>query len=131
MCLRRGARGRHTCPTPHPPPLSQSVSWRSPTLAISKAEKGEGRKCLPGAGASHWGWGFRNATCTLLHLTSPNPWNLNSRVVYEQLSKEPNSLANLDQDLPNYTQHQIPIFSLPQVGWGRICGARVQGGWMM
>ena len=36
------------------------------------------------------------------------------RIVYEQLSKDPNSLANLDQDLPNYTQHQVPIFSLPQ-----------------
>lgn len=37
------------------------------------------------------------------------------RVLYEQLSKDPNSLANLDQDLPNYAQHQVPIFSLPQV----------------
>lgn len=36
------------------------------------------------------------------------------RAVYSQLSADPNSLANLDQDLPNYTQHQIPIFSLPQ-----------------
>lgn len=36
------------------------------------------------------------------------------RIVYEQLSKDKNSLANLDQDLPNYTQHQIPIFSLPK-----------------
>ena len=36
------------------------------------------------------------------------------RVIYEQLSKDPNSLANLDQDLPNYAQHQVPIFSLPQ-----------------
>ena len=36
------------------------------------------------------------------------------RVVYEQLSKDPNSLANLDQDLPNYSQHNVPIFSLPQ-----------------
>ena len=27
---------------------------------------------------------------------------------------DPNSLANLDQDLPNYTQHMVPIFSLPQ-----------------
>ncbi|GFH13423.1 uncharacterized protein HaLaN_09306 [Haematococcus lacustris] len=35
-------------------------------------------------------------------------------VVYDSLSKDPNSLANLDQDLPNYAQHQIPIFSLPQ-----------------
>ncbi|KAG2424815.1 hypothetical protein HXX76_014236 [Chlamydomonas incerta] len=36
------------------------------------------------------------------------------RVVYDQLSKDPNSLANLDQDLPNYAQHNIKIFSLPQ-----------------
>lgn len=26
------------------------------------------------------------------------------RVIYDQLSKDPNSLANLDQDLPNYAQ---------------------------
>jgi len=36
------------------------------------------------------------------------------RSVYQQLSADPNSLANLDQDLPNYAQHQVPIFSLPQ-----------------
>ena len=36
------------------------------------------------------------------------------RGIYDQLSRDPNSLANLDQDLPNYAQHQIPIFSLPQ-----------------
>ncbi len=36
------------------------------------------------------------------------------RVIYEQLSKDPNSLANLDQDLPNYAQHSIPIHSLSQ-----------------
>ena len=28
------------------------------------------------------------------------------RVIYDNLSKDPNSLANLDQDLPNYAQHQ-------------------------
>ncbi|TXG53737.1 hypothetical protein EZV62_018993 [Acer yangbiense] len=54
----------------------------------------------------------------------------NLRVVYETLSKDPNSLANLDQfsyilfqicvlfllfqDLPNYAQHTVPIYSLPQ-----------------
>lgn len=37
------------------------------------------------------------------------------RVVYDQLSRDPASLSNLDQDLPNYAQHQVPIFSLPQV----------------
>lgn len=38
----------------------------------------------------------------------------NLRVYYETLSKDPNSLSNLDQDLPNYAQHTVPIFSLPQ-----------------
>lgn len=36
------------------------------------------------------------------------------RAQYQQLSADPNSLANLDQDLPNYAQHIVPIFSLPQ-----------------
>uniref|UniRef100_A0A1D1XJM9 UDP-glucose:glycoprotein glucosyltransferase n=2 Tax=Anthurium amnicola TaxID=1678845 RepID=A0A1D1XJM9_9ARAE len=36
------------------------------------------------------------------------------RIFYETLSKDPNSLSNLDQDLPNYAQHTVPIFSLPQ-----------------
>jgi UDP-glucose:glycoprotein glucosyltransferase len=36
------------------------------------------------------------------------------RSVYQQLSADPNSLANLDQDLPNYAQRQVPIYSLPQ-----------------
>ena len=35
------------------------------------------------------------------------------RANYAQLSQDPNSLANLDQDLPNYLQHQVKIFSLP------------------
>jgi UDP-glucose:glycoprotein glucosyltransferase len=30
------------------------------------------------------------------------------------MSQDANSLANLDQDLPNYAQHMIPIHSLPQ-----------------
>eukprot|EP01121_Diplochlamys_sp_Union-15-3_P014632 TRINITY_DN4690_c0_g1_i1.p1 TRINITY_DN4690_c0_g1~~TRINITY_DN4690_c0_g1_i1.p1 ORF type:complete len:254 (-),score=38.01 TRINITY_DN4690_c0_g1_i1:22-783(-) len=38
----------------------------------------------------------------------------NLRATYESLSKDPNSLANLDQDLPNYLQHMVPIYSLPQ-----------------
>ncbi|KIY49922.1 glycosyltransferase family 24 protein [Fistulina hepatica ATCC 64428] len=33
---------------------------------------------------------------------------------YQQLSADPNSLSNLDQDLPNNLQHEIPIFSLPE-----------------
>jgi len=36
------------------------------------------------------------------------------RMVYDNLSQDPNSLSNLDQDLPNYVQHQVKIFSLPQ-----------------
>lgn len=36
------------------------------------------------------------------------------RSQYQQLSADPNSLANLDQDLPNNMQHIVPIFSLPQ-----------------
>ena len=35
------------------------------------------------------------------------------RSIYDNLSADPNSLANLDQDLPNYTQHMVPILSLP------------------
>ncbi|EFA83957.1 glycosyltransferase [Heterostelium album PN500] len=38
----------------------------------------------------------------------------NLRMTYDQLSRDPNSLANLDQDLPNYLQHSVKIFSLPQ-----------------
>ncbi|KAG0354126.1 hypothetical protein BGZ54_001834 [Gamsiella multidivaricata] len=33
---------------------------------------------------------------------------------YQQLSRDPHSLANLDQDLPNNMQNEVPIFSLPQ-----------------
>eukprot|EP00514_Thraustochytrium_sp_LLF1b_P008948 CAMPEP_0184548524 /NCGR_PEP_ID=MMETSP0199_2-20130426/6252_1 /TAXON_ID=1112570 /ORGANISM="Thraustochytrium sp., Strain LLF1b" /LENGTH=1540 /DNA_ID=CAMNT_0026943139 /DNA_START=159 /DNA_END=4781 /DNA_ORIENTATION=+ len=36
------------------------------------------------------------------------------RALYDQLSRDPNSLSNLDQDLPNYAQHMVPIHSLPQ-----------------
>jgi len=36
------------------------------------------------------------------------------RYHYQQLSADSGSLANLDQDLPNFAQDQIPIFSLPQ-----------------
>jgi len=36
------------------------------------------------------------------------------RVTYDGLSRDPGSLSNLDQDLPNYLQHMIPIYSLPQ-----------------
>lgn len=35
------------------------------------------------------------------------------RQQYQSLSADPNSLANLDQDLPNDMQHIVPIFSLP------------------
>ncbi|KAF8524348.1 UDP-glucose:Glycoprotein glucosyltransferase-domain-containing protein [Hysterangium stoloniferum] len=33
---------------------------------------------------------------------------------YQALSADPGSLANLDQDLPNNLQHEVPIFSLPE-----------------
>lgn len=33
---------------------------------------------------------------------------------YQMLSADPGSLSNLDQDLPNHLQKQLPIFSLPQ-----------------
>jgi len=36
------------------------------------------------------------------------------RSTYDQLSRDANSLANLDQDLPNYLQHNVRIHSLPQ-----------------
>jgi len=36
------------------------------------------------------------------------------RAQYQGLSADPNSLANLDQDLPNNMQHQIPIYTLDQ-----------------
>jgi len=37
----------------------------------------------------------------------------NLRATYDQLSQDPHSLANLDQDLPNYLQHMVRIHSLP------------------
>ncbi|KNE60693.1 hypothetical protein AMAG_06056 [Allomyces macrogynus ATCC 38327] len=36
------------------------------------------------------------------------------RQQYQGLAQDPNSLANLDQDLPNSLQHMLPIHSLPQ-----------------
>ena len=36
------------------------------------------------------------------------------RATYAGLAQDPNSLSNLDQDLPNYLQHSVRIFSLPQ-----------------
>ncbi|KAL6452794.1 LOW QUALITY PROTEIN: gpt1 UDP-glucose:glycoprotein glucosyltransferase [Candida maltosa Xu316] len=36
------------------------------------------------------------------------------RTHYQKLSSDPNSLSNLDQDLPNNMQRSIKIFSLPQ-----------------
>jgi Glucosyltransferase 24 len=35
------------------------------------------------------------------------------RVIYDNLSKDPNSLSNLDQDLPNYAQHQVRWAVMP------------------
>lgn len=36
------------------------------------------------------------------------------RTHYQKLSSDPNSLSNLDQDLPNNLQRLVPIFTLPQ-----------------
>lgn len=36
------------------------------------------------------------------------------RQQYHQLSADPQSLSNLDQDLPNHMQGMLPIHSLPQ-----------------
>eukprot|EP00762_Andalucia_godoyi_P007993 ANDGO_03452.mRNA.1 UDP-glucose:glycoprotein glucosyltransferase len=36
------------------------------------------------------------------------------RSIFSELSRDPNSLSNLDQDLPNYAQHSVPIHSLQQ-----------------
>ncbi|KIX00898.1 uncharacterized protein Z518_09963 [Rhinocladiella mackenziei CBS 650.93] len=36
------------------------------------------------------------------------------RQQYQALSSDPNSLSNLDQDLPNHMQHNLPIHSLSQ-----------------
>lgn len=36
------------------------------------------------------------------------------RTHYQKLSSDPNSLSNLDQDLPNNLQRQVPIYTLPQ-----------------
>lgn len=36
------------------------------------------------------------------------------RTHYQKLSSDPNSLLNLDQDLPNNLQRQVPIYTLPQ-----------------
>eukprot|EP00039_Didymoeca_costata_P007322 m.98544 g.98544 ORF g.98544 m.98544 type:complete len:414 (-) comp13640_c0_seq4:54-1295(-) len=36
------------------------------------------------------------------------------REQYQGLSRDPNSLSNLDQDLPNNMVHEVPIKSLPQ-----------------
>jgi UDP-glucose:glycoprotein glucosyltransferase len=47
------------------------------------------------------------------------------RSIYQQLSADPNSLANLDQDLPNYAQHSVPIFSLPQVRFQHLASATI------
>ena len=38
-----------------------------------------------------------------------SPWTLSSqlRSIYNNLSKDPNSLSNLDQDLPNFAQIEV------------------------
>jgi hypothetical protein len=52
------------------------------------------------------------------------------RVIYDNLSRDPNSLANLDQDLPNYAQHQVrsqtttELLSLPREAAENWVGGR-------
>ena len=41
-------------------------------------------------------------------------WHKKLVLCNQVLSQNPNSLSNLDQDLPNNMIHQVPIFSLPQ-----------------
>jgi len=36
------------------------------------------------------------------------------RSIYHGMAGDPNSLSNLDQDLPNYAQRTVPIFPLPE-----------------
>jgi UDP-glucose:glycoprotein glucosyltransferase len=36
------------------------------------------------------------------------------RDTYQSLTADPSSLSNLDQDLPNYLQHAVPMRSLPE-----------------
>ncbi|KAI5391854.1 hypothetical protein KIW84_076592 [Lathyrus oleraceus] len=51
----------------------------------------------------------------------------NLRVFYETLSKDPNSLSNLDQDLPNYAQHTAKTIDLrnnPMTKEPKLQGAR-------
>ena len=36
------------------------------------------------------------------------------RTTYQYMGPDANGLQNLDQDLPNYAQDLVPIFSLPQ-----------------
>jgi UDP-glucose:glycoprotein glucosyltransferase len=50
----------------------------------------------------------------LLYPHPPLRYGDQYRIFYDSLSKDPNSLANLDQDLPNYAQHMVPIHSLPE-----------------
>ncbi|MCL7028487.1 hypothetical protein MKW94_028528 [Papaver nudicaule] len=49
----------------------------------------------------------------------------NLRVFYETLIKDPNSLSNLDQDLPNYAQHTVPIFLSHRSGCGVNRGVEI------
>ena len=39
------------------------------------------------------------------------------RAVYDQLARDPNSLANLDQDLPNYAQVRPYLVPIQALSW--------------
>lgn len=56
----------------------------------------------------HWGTSPRLKALDFAHKQD------RLRGQYHALSADPNSLANLDQDLPNSMQDQIPIFTLDQ-----------------
>ena len=49
------------------------------------------------------------------------------RSTYHALTADPNSLANLDQDLPNYLQHEVPILPLAARGVALV-GAQARPG---
>jgi len=43
---------------------------------------------------------------------------------YQQLTADPNNLSNLDQDLPNFTQHQSKYYLYLKTGFGARAGVQ-------
>ncbi|KAF8954770.1 hypothetical protein BDZ97DRAFT_1908037 [Flammula alnicola] len=62
---------------------------------------------------------IRSATLSMLSTTRTDLCAMTDilRGQYQQLSADPNSLANLDQDLPNNLQDQVPIVILLDEDW--------------